>query len=110
MFRYNTIPLTSKPTQANRNTANAIDHTIINTVLGQNDFKSAMITTDFSDPKTKNQHCMKIVQIRSFFWSVFSRIWTEYSVQIRKIRTRKNSVFGHFSRSAKTKGKLYLQK
>ena len=23
-------------------------------------------------------HCIKSVQIRSFFWSVFSRIWTEY--------------------------------
>ena len=31
---------------------------------------------------------VKRVQIRSFFWSVFCRI-----------RTRKNSVFGHFSRS-----------
>ena len=40
---------------------------------------------------------MKIVQIRSFFWSVFSCIRTDY----RKIRTRKNSVFGHFSRSKK---------
>ena len=51
---------------------------------------------------------------RSFFWSVFPRIRTEkgeilrispYSVSLRiqserwKIRTRKNSVFGHFSRS-----------
>ena len=36
---------------------------------------------------------MKSVQIRSFFRSVFSCIRTEY----RKIRTRKNSVFGHFS-------------
>ena len=35
------------------------------------------------------------VQIRSFFSSVFPRIQTEY----RKIRTRKNSVFGHFSHS-----------
>ena len=33
-------------------------------------------------------HCVKSDQIRSFFWS-------EYM----KIRTRKNSVFGHFSRS-----------
>ena len=33
-------------------------------------------------------HYVKSVQIRSFFWSVFS-----------SIRTRKNSVFGHFSRS-----------
>ena len=48
---------------------------------------------------------MKIVQIRSFFWSLFSRIQTEYPVSFRiqsecgKIRTRKNSVFGHFSHS-----------
>ena len=33
--------------------------------------------------------------MRSSFWSVFSCIWTEY----RKIRTRKSSVFGHFSHS-----------
>ena len=35
--------------------------------------------------------------IRSYLWSVFSCIRTEY----RKIQTRNNSVFGHFSRSAK---------
>ena len=23
-------------------------------------------------------HCVKSAQIRSYFWSVFSRIWTEY--------------------------------
>ena len=34
---------------------------------------------------------MKCVQIRNFFWSVISGY--------RKIRTRKNSVFRHFSRS-----------
>ena len=50
-------------------------------------------------------HCVKSVQIRSFLWSVFSRIRTEYGEILRiqsecgKIRTRKNSVFGHFSRS-----------
>ena len=33
------------------------------------------------------------VQIRSFFWPVFSRIQSECG----KIRTRKTSVFGHFS-------------
>ena len=40
----------------------------------------------------RKNHCLKSVQIRSFFWSVFSRIWTEnedlrsnsqYSVRIR---------------------------
>ena len=38
---------------------------------------------------------MKSVQIRSFFWSLFSCIQSEY----RNRRTRNNSVFGHFSRS-----------
>ena len=47
----------------------------------------------------KNLHSVKSVQIRSFFWSVFSYIRTEY----RKIRTRENFVFGHFSRSVKLK-------
>ena len=42
-----------------------------------------------------NTYCVKSVQMRSFFWSVFSYIWTEH----RKVRTRRNSVFGHFSRT-----------
>ena len=37
---------------------------------------------------TNTKHCVKSVQIRSFFWS-----------ECGKIPTRKNSVFGHFSRS-----------
>ena len=37
-------------------------------------------------------HCVKSVQIRSFFWSVFFRTRAEYG----KIRTRENSVLGHF--------------
>ena len=40
--------------------------------------------------------CVKSVQIRSYFWSVFSCIWT---TEYRKIRTRKNSAFEYFSRS-----------
>ena len=49
--------------------------------------------------------CVKSAQIRSFFWSVFSLIRTEYGkilciqCECGKIRTRKSSVFGHFSRS-----------
>ena len=39
------------------------------------------------------EHCMKSVQIRSYFWSAFSCIHSEY----RKIQTRNNSVFWHFS-------------
>ena len=42
-----------------------------------------------------NVHYVKSVQIRSFLWSIFFCIQSEY----RKIPTRKNSVFGHFSRS-----------
>ena len=45
--------------------------------------------------KSRKIHCLKSAQIRSFLWSLFFYIRTEY----RKIRTRKNSVFGHFSRS-----------
>ena len=41
------------------------------------------------------EHYVKSVQIRSFFWSVFSCIQFKY----RKIGTRKNSVFGHFLRN-----------
>ena len=53
-------------------------------------------------------HCMKSVEIRSCFWSVFSHIRTEYFVSLRiqsewgKIRTRINSVFEHFSASVYT--------
>ena len=42
--------------------------------------------------------CVKSVQIRSFFSSVFSHIQHQY----RKTWTSKNSVFGHFSRSEQT--------
>ena len=57
--------------------------------------------------KSYNQ-CVKIVQIRSFLWSVFFLIRTEYgeilsippySVQMRENTDQKNSVFGHFPRS-----------
>ena len=41
------------------------------------------------------KHCVKNVRLWSFFWSVFACIRFKY----RKVRTRKNSVFGHFSRS-----------
>ena len=56
----------------------------------------------------KDTHCVKNVQIWSFFWSLFSCICTESEdlgvnlrihSEYRKTRTRKNSVFGHFSRS-----------
>ena len=43
-------------------------------------------------------HCAKSVKIRSFFWSVLSYIQSEYG----KVRTRKNSVCGNFSRGAFT--------
>ena len=58
--------------------------------------------------KTNSVHYVKSVQIRSIFWSVFSCIRTEYGdlrrftvfqSKYRKIRTRKNFVFAHFSRS-----------
>ena len=46
--------------------------------------------------KCLQSHCAKNVPIRSFFWSLFSRIWTEYG----KTRTRKSPKFGLISRSS----------
>ena len=52
---------------------------------------------------------------KEFFWSIFSRIYTEYgeilpislySVQIRKNPDQKNSEYGHFPGSAKFLKKL----
>ena len=55
--------------------------------------------------KFSADHCVKSVQIRSFFWSVFFCIQSEY----RKIRTRKY-VFRHFTQrmflSTKIKSQL----
>ena len=57
----------------------------------------------FYDPISR--HCAKSVQIRSFFWSVFSFIRTEllrkspYSVPIQENTDQKDSVFGHFPHS-----------
>ena len=48
--------------------------------------------------KQRHIHCMKIVQIRRFFWSVFSGI-RKNSVRMWENTGQKNSVFGHFSRS-----------
>ena len=53
-------------------------------------------------------HYVKSVQIRSFFWSVLSCVYTEYGdllvnlriqSEYKKIQTRKNSIFRHFSHS-----------
>ena len=49
MFRYNMIPLTNKPTRVTRHSVNATDHIITNSVADHNDFKSAIIKTDFPD-------------------------------------------------------------
>ena len=51
------------------------------------------------------KHCVKNVQIRSSFWSLFSCIQSEY----RKRRTRNNSVFGHFSSSERFAVSLYCK-
>ena len=60
------------------------------TVSGPPSRKKRVVTchAGSSQAFVENSHCDKSVQIRSFFWSVFS--W---------IRSRKNSLFGHFSPS-----------
>ena len=44
-------------------------------------------------------HCVKSFQMRNFLWPAFSRI--RIQSECGKIRTRKNFVFRHFSRSAR---------
>ena len=60
----------------------------------------------------KKNHCVKSVQIGSFFWFVFSHIRTEYgeirsispySVEMRENTDQKKTVFGHFSSSKRLK-------
>ena len=41
--------------------------------------------------KIINGHCVKSVQIRSFFWSVFSRIWTVSRISPCSVRMRENT-------------------
>ena len=57
-------------------------------------FIGVSILQRLGEAKTlQRNHYVKSIQIRSYFWSVFSCIRTKY----RKIRTRNKSVFGHFS-------------
>ena len=55
--------------------------------------------------KPLSRDCVKKVQIQVFCWSLFSYIRTEY----RKIRTRKYSVFRHFSRGGKYYSRMSKQ-
>ena len=68
-------------------------------------FKIRRFTTWADSASVKKKwgicHCVKSVQIRSSFWSVYSRIRTEsFNLRIqfgyRKIRTRKNSYLDTF--------------
>ena len=54
------------------------------------------------------EHCVKSVQIRSFLWSIYPVFGLDTEIfvvnlciqsEYKKIRTRKNSVLVHFSRS-----------
>ena len=56
------------------------------------------VTTVISYVLSLLTHCVKSVQIRSFSWSVFS-VSLHIQSECRKIRTRKNTVFGQFSPS-----------
>ena len=62
-------------------------------VHGEIDIKIHTIN-DFKSP-TYDIHCVKVVQIRSFFWSIFSRIRTEYgeirSISPYSVRMRENT-------------------
>ena len=54
------------------------------------------ILTSFKIHSNQNErYCVKSVQIRSYFWSIFFCIQSKY----RKIWTRNNSISRHFSHS-----------
>ena len=50
------------------------------TMYSINSFEKVFIFKRAEVTSAKKYHCMKSVKIRSFFWSIFSRIWTEYGV------------------------------
>ena len=79
----------------------------------QNTFVNLVYHFWFARTGPITEHCVKSVQIGRFFLSVFPRIRTEHGDLLRKspysecekIRTRKNSVFGRFSRSGTFTGR-----
>ena len=56
-------------------------------------------------PIEVSNYCVKRIEIQSYHWSVFSCIRTDYT----KIRTRNNSVFGHFLRSGINSIFVYIE-
>ena len=65
-------------------------------LLGRLDFSIKFwVQFHVHNPSRKSKYCVKSLEIRSYFWSVFSCIQSEF----KKIQTRNNSVYGHFSRS-----------
>ena len=92
-----------------------IDVVLVSFILSLNmfvHFSVSIVNFEQITIKGRYRHCVKSVQIRSFFWSVFSRIWTEYGeilrispypVRMQEIQTRRNSVLGHISHSEDVK-------
>ena len=103
----------------NKNTKIIINQWSWSSLSCNPELKWSMIIDVFTR-KTGNDHCVKSVQIRSYFWYLFSHIRSEYGeryfVSLRihskcgKIRTRNNSVFGHFSRNGFCQSKLKREK
>ena len=75
-------------------------------LVGNLDLSVYWVTTTFFFRFFSTSHYVKSVQIRSFSWSVFPCIRTEYgdllrkspySVRIQENTDQKNSVFGHLT-------------
>ena len=54
---------------------NGLRHEIVNRLLFIN-------LSEYFTLFKKNIHCVKSVKMRSYFWSIFSRFWTEYGPEI----------------------------
>ena len=81
-------------------------------------FQISLLSMEWKYENTES-HCVKSVQMRSYFWSVFSCIRTEYEdllcnlliqSEYRKIGTTNNFEFGHFSRSVHHSENVFCNK
>ena len=92
-WRYNHSNLDCNLTNLYYNTKES--YVILNAIIEKR-FKAFTQTFTENCSLLIDCHCVKSVQIQCFFWSVFS-VSVRIQSECGKMRTRKNSAFGHFS-------------
>ena len=73
----------------------AVRHTAGGNLLNDIEIKRYLLPSLMGSPDLGATHCVKCVQIHSYFWSLFSHIWTEYgeirSISPYSVRMRENT-------------------